>query len=51
MILPYTSSKKTARENVVLLLSGAGDQMKNDREKDEILSVSFASAITSKTSL
>lgn len=51
MILPYISSKKTSRENVVLLLSGAEDQVKKDREKDEIFSVSSASVITSKTSL
>lgn len=38
-------------ENVVLLISGTGDQVKNDKEKDEILIVCFASVITSKTSL
>ncbi|KAK4827443.1 hypothetical protein QYF61_018000 [Mycteria americana] len=45
------NSKKASRENVVLLLSGAGDQVKNDREKDEILNVCFASVTTSKSSL
>ncbi|GAB0204007.1 hypothetical protein GRJ2_002866300 [Grus japonensis] len=47
----YISSKRKMRENVGLLLNGAGDLVTQDMEKTEVLNAAFASVFTSKTGL
>ena len=47
----YISGKRKIRENVVLLLNGAGALLTEDIEKTEILKAFFTSILTSRISL
>ncbi|GAB0206869.1 mitochondrial enolase superfamily member 1 [Grus japonensis] len=47
----YISDKRKARENVGLLLNGAGALVTQDMEKSEVLNAAFASVYSSKTGL
>lgn len=47
----YISSKRKVRENVSLLLNGAGDLVTKDMEKAKVFNAFFTSVFTGKTGL
>ena len=47
----YSSSKRKTRENVGLLLNGAGDTVAKDTEKAEVLKAFLASVSTGKSGI
>jgi len=47
----YVTGKRKTRENIGLLLHGAGELVTHDMEKSAVLNAFVASAFTSKTKL